>query len=158
MVRHEFLYAVHDVKYHTLSPDEELRKMLVRLSGIPKYVFTASSRHHAERCLDALGIRDLFEDVIDTKSVGLHTKYSREAFEIAMQIAGVPEDEAESCLFLDDSVKNIQAAQKVGWRCILVGRIGRDCGTTISAEGHAEHEIDTIHDFQNVFPELFDDN
>lgn len=154
----DFLHAVHDVKYHSLSRDEELRKMLIRLKGIPKYIFTASARHHAERCLDALGIRNLFEDIIDTKSVGLHTKYSREAFEMAMQIAGVPIEEAERCLFLDDSVKNIKAAQEIGWRCVLVGRIGRDCGTTINAEGHAEHEIDKIHDFPKVFPELFQDS
>jgi len=36
----------------------------------------------------------------------------------------------------------------------LVGRVGRDCGTTISSE-HAELEIDRIHDFPNVLPELF---
>jgi pyrimidine 5'-nucleotidase len=154
----DFLHAVHDVKYHSLSRDEELRKMLIRLKDIPKYIFTASARHHAERCLDVLGIRDLFEDIIDTKSVGLHTKYSREAFEIAMRIAGVPMEEAERCLFLDDSVKNIKAAQQIGWRCVLVGRVGRDCGTTINAEGHAEHEIDKIHDFPKVFPELFQDS
>jgi len=105
----KFLLAVHNVQYHSLSRDEELRQMLMRLDPqVPKYIFTASARHHAERCLDKLGIRDMFCDIIDTKACGfVNTKYSPEAFEIAMRIAGV--DDAESCLFLDDSVKNIQA-------------------------------------------------
>ena len=66
-----------------------------------------------------------------------------------MRIAGI--DEPEACVFLDDSVKNIEAARRFGWRSVLVGRIGRDCGTQISSE-HSEHEIDRIHEFPTVFP------
>lgn len=129
--------------------------MLKRIDPtVPKYVFTASVRHHAERCLKALGIRDLFEEVIiDVKVCGLATKHSREAFEKAMEIAGVSEPEA--CYFLDDSVRNIVAAREVGWRSVLVGRKGRDCGEVIESED-AEHEIDRIHDLPNIYPELFE--
>lgn len=69
-----------------------------------------------------------------------------------MEVAGV--NEPESCLFLDDSVKNIHAARKVGWRSVLVGRIGRDCGKQVSSD-HAEHEVDRIHDIPSVLPEIF---
>jgi putative hydrolase of the HAD superfamily/pyrimidine and pyridine-specific 5'-nucleotidase len=120
--------------------------------SIPKYIFTASVRHHAERCLKALGIDDLFVDIIDVKSCNLETKHSPSSFEAAMRIASVTNPEA--CVFLDDSVRNICAARQVGWRSILVGRVSRDTGQPITATD-AEAEIDTIHDFPEVLPELY---
>lgn len=150
----EYLKDVHDVPVHDhISKDEKLREMILSIDPtIPKYIFTASVRHHAMRCLKALGIDDLFVDIIDVKTCNLATKHSAEAFEAAMTHAGV--SEPECCLFLDDSTKNIEAARKVGWRSVLVGRVGRDCGKPISTE-HAEHEIDRIHDMPKILPELF---
>lgn len=150
----EYLKDVHDLAIHEhLTIDNELRDMILRINpSIPKYIFTASVRHHAERCLRALGIEDLFVDIIDVKSCNLATKHSTESFEAAMEIANVKNP--ESCIFLDDSIKNIEAARSVGWRSYLVGRVGRDCGKRISTE-HAEGEIDKIHDMPSVLPELF---
>ena len=150
----EYLKDVHDLPINDLlEPDEELQEMLEKMDpSIPKYVFTASVRHHAERCLQALGVQNYFEDIIDVRSVGLVTKHSDEAFRAAMKIAGVKDPFA--CVFLDDSVKNIEAARRIGWRSILVGRVGRDCGKPISSE-HSEHDIDRIHQFRLVYPELF---
>lgn len=50
----EYLWDVHDVPVHKhLSKDETLRDMILSIDpSIPKYIFTASVRHHAERCLD----------------------------------------------------------------------------------------------------------
>lgn len=151
-----YLRDVHQVPVSEhLSVDTELREMILRINpSIPKYIFTASVRHHAERCLEALGIRDLFVDIIDVKSCNLATKHSREAFQAAMAIANVPPSDAESVLFLDDSIKNIQVARSMGIRSFLVGKVGRDSGQAITTE-HAEQELDRIHDFPNVVPELF---
>ena len=150
-----FLSNVHDINIHEhLNQDHRLRELLLQMDpSIPKYIFTASVRHHAERCLKALGIDDLFVDIIDVKACDLETKYSPKSFEAAMRIAGV--DDPEACVFLDDSVKNICAARQVGWRSILVGRVGRDCGQPITADD-AEAEIDVIHDFPKVLPELYE--
>ena len=60
----------------------------------------------------------------------------------------------EACLFFDDNVTNIKAARGIGWRSVLVGRVGRDCGRPVSSE-HAELEVDRIHDLPAVLPELF---
>jgi pyrimidine 5'-nucleotidase len=151
-----FLEQVHDLPIHQLlKPDLELRELLLQMDpSIPKYVFTASVSHHAKRCLQALGIHDIFEAVIiDVKQCNLHTKHSRHSFDAAMKIAGV--DDPEACVFLDDSVTNIRAARDMGWRSVLVGRVGRECGKPISSD-HAELEIDRIHDMALVLPELFD--
>jgi pyrimidine 5'-nucleotidase len=149
-----YLRYVHDIPVHDLlSRDEELRAMLLAMDpSIPKYIFTASVSHHAIRCIKSLGIEDLFVDVIDCKKCNFETKHSKHSFDTAMRIAGV--EDPESCLFLDDSLTNIRAARNVGWRSVLVGRIGRDHGKPIESE-HAELEIDRIHEFRSVLPELF---
>lgn len=120
--------------------------------SIPRYIFTASVRHHAERCLKALGIEDLFQNIIDVKACSLATKHSTDSFEAAMNIANVTDP--ESCVLIDDSLSNINAAKEIGWRSVLVGRIGRDCGKAISSE-YAEFEIGRIHDLSKVYPEWF---
>lgn len=78
----------------------------------PMYVFTASVESHAQRCLEALGIHDLFLGIVDCKKSGLETKHSRAAFSAALTFAGIPADEGHRCLFLDDSPKNIIVAKR----------------------------------------------
>jgi putative hydrolase of the HAD superfamily/pyrimidine and pyridine-specific 5'-nucleotidase len=153
----EFLRYVHDIPIsELLYRDDKLRSILLDMDpSIPKYIFTASVSHHAKRCIQTLGIEDLFVDVIDCKRCDLETKHSRHSFECAMRVAGVTDP--ERCLFLDDSVTNIRAARAVGWRSVLVGRIGRDHGQPIESE-HAELEIDRIHDVVEFLPELFQVN
>jgi pyrimidine 5'-nucleotidase len=154
----QFLHDVHDIPVHDLlQPDRELREMLLRIDPtIPKYIFTASVRDHASRCIQALGIADLFVDIIDCKACNLESKHSHHSFHAAMQIAGLDTStDAEYCLFFDDNIKNIEAARQIGWRSVLVGKIGRDCGQPITTE-HAEHEIDRIHHVPQILPELFD--
>lgn len=150
----EYLADVHDIPISEhLSIDNELRNMLLKIDpSIPKYIFTASVRDHAERCLRALGIEDLFVDIIDVKSCNLATKHSTEAFEAALQIAGV--QDPDTCIFLDDSKKNLAIASSMGIRSFLVGRIGRDCGTPIDSE-HAEKVLERIHHLPNSIPEIF---
>ena len=72
-----------------MSRDNHLRQVLLRIDpSIPKYIFTASVSDHAKRCLQALGIDDLFVDLIDCKRCKLETKHSRFSFETAMKVAG----------------------------------------------------------------------
>ena len=150
----EYLRYVHDIPIHDLiGKDKALREMILSLDpSIPRYIFTASVRDHALRCITALGIEDLFVDIIDCKRCGLETKHSHHSFKVAMGVAGVSNPEA--CLFVDDSTKNIHAAREIGWRSILVGKIGRDHGNVVSSE-HAEFEVDRIHDLPSAFPEIF---
>jgi len=151
----QYLRDVHDIPIHDLiAKDDRLRSVLLAMDPtIPKYIFTASVRHHAERCLKALGIEDLFVDIIDVKSCNWESKHSPSSFRAAMKIAGV--EDPESCIFFDDSLKNLEAARQIGWRAVLVGRVGRDSGDTVSSP-NAEHEIDQIHELQFIFPELFE--
>mmetsp|Transcript_18879 Transcript_18879/g.21631 ORF Transcript_18879/g.21631 Transcript_18879/m.21631 type:complete len:478 (-) Transcript_18879:137-1570(-) len=156
----QYLREVHDLPIHTLlKPDPKLRLILERLDpSIPKFIFTASVRHHAERCLKALGIDNFFssENIIDVKSCNLETKHCCGSFQIAMEIANVTAYPPESCLFFDDSTKNIQMGRKMGWRSVLVGKVGRDCKKNVSCDD-TELEMNSIHDLEKCFPELFID-
>jgi pyrimidine 5'-nucleotidase len=150
-----YLRDVHDIPvFDLIKPDQKLRDILLHMDpNIPKFIFTASVSHHAIRCLRALGIEDIFQDiVIDVKRCDLETKHSRHSFQAAMKIAQV--DDPEACVFLDDSLTNIRAAREIGWRSVLVGKVGRDCGKPMSSE-NAELEVDRIHDIVHVLPELF---
>ena len=169
-----YLEYVHDIPIHTLiKPDLNLRRILQQLDpNIPKYIFTASVSYHAHRCLKALGIDDLFHPtIIDVKTCNLETKHSPSSFQIAMDVAATAAASShnntnmnggssnsilhpEECVFLDDSIKNIHAARQIGWRSVLVGRVGRDCGKPVSSD-HAELEIDRIHEIETVLPECF---
>ena len=151
-----YLEKVHDIPIHELlKPDAKLRQMILRIDpSIRKFVFTASVSHHAQRCLEALGIDDLIEGIIDVKDCQFETKHSVSSFHIAMNKAGIDNLHPEACVFVDDSVTNIKAAREVGWRSVLVGRLGRDNGKAVSTE-HAEHEVDRIHQLEEVMPELF---
>lgn len=152
-----FLETVHDIgieKGDLIQPDPRLQQILAKLDpSIPRYIFTASVAAHARRCLQALGIEEYFPAIIiDCKQCDLETKHSLHSFHKAMEIAGVQDPQA--CLFLDDSITNIEAARRVGWRAILVGTVARDTGSTHSSED-AELELESIHDIETVLPEIF---
>ena len=55
----EYLLWAHDVPLEKhIGRDEKLRDVLlkVKAEGFPMYIFTASARHHAEKCLELLVI------------------------------------------------------------------------------------------------------
>ena len=156
-VLEEYLEYSHDVPLHEhIAPDPALRAMLQSLDPtVPKWVFTASTRPHATRCLELLGVLDMFEGIIDVRAVDWVTKHDTEAYRRAMAVAGLPASQRpETCLFLDDSTSNMKAAKAVGWQTVLVGRHARDSGEFIECE-HADHAVDTVHELEKIMPHLF---
>ena len=150
----EYLEYSHDIPLHEhIGPDPELRAMLQSLDpSIPRWVFTASIEPHARRCLELLGVSDLFEGVIDVRAVDWVTKHDADAYHAAMKIANVTDP--NRCLFLDDSTSNMRAAKKVGWRTVLVGEYGRDCGSKIEC-ADADVTVGRVHELRDIAPGLF---
>lgn len=116
-----------------LKPDPELRAML---TSLPQYkagrvfIFTNADDKHADACLAAMNIRDLFPraHVITFETLqaqaaqrGLNKvlcKPQPEAFRIVCEMIGaVP----ERTLFLDDSPRNVKGAAEAGIAAVLVG-------------------------------------
>jgi pyrimidine 5'-nucleotidase len=149
----EYLKAVHAIDLSDIKPDPALRDCLARLSK-PSWIFTASAREHAERCLERIGLAGLdWRGIIDTRTCGLETKHSEVSFRTAMRTAGVTDPAA--CLFCDDSAKNITAAAAVGWRTVLVGKVDPVSGAEVKCEA-AEFHIESLHELPKVLPDIFD--
>ena len=148
----DFLVRVHEIDYSDIGPDPPLREVVAAVAPAHRFVFTASTREHALRCLAKVGIDDLFEGIVDTRVCSLETKHSEAAFRAAMAHAGVSDPRA--CLLIDDSVKNIKAAKAVGWRTVLVGLHDRDTGARIEC-AEADQHIASLRELKQVVPECF---
>lgn len=119
--KEEYLQYVHNVPIKDLlQPDEALRAVLKRLP-LRKIIFTNADAPHAQRVLDAIGIADCFEQIIDIHTLYPYCKPMPDAYAIAMQISG--EKEPGNIAFLDDSVSNLAAAKQLG---IFAVRVGND--------------------------------
>ena len=147
----EYLHAVHDVPLEEINRDPELRKMFLQLQ-VRRWVFTASSREHAMRCMKRVGVDDLFEGVIDCREVNLVTKHDPESFKIAMKRACTPDP--SRCMLVDDSVQNIRAAKSMGMRTCLVGLYERESNAKIVCP-EADYSINRLIELKDALPGLF---
>lgn len=119
----EYLAYVHDVPVADyLRPDPALRAML---TGIPlrRVVFTNSSAEHSARVLNALGIADLFERVVDIRALNFVHKPRREAYEQLLALLGTT---GPACILIDDRAVNLQPAKALGMTTVLVNSSSQD--------------------------------
>ncbi|XP_059647077.1 uncharacterized protein C24B11.05-like [Cornus florida] len=72
-------------------------------------------------------------------------KPSEDAIEQALKMANINPHKA---LFFDDSVRNIQAGKRVGLHTVLVGTSQRTKG--------ADYALESIHNFREALPELWE--
>jgi len=115
---HDFLAFVHDLPIPSfLSPNPILAGVLHSLPH-PKYIFTNSDIHHANRVMVTLGIQDCFLGVIDIFVISPYCKPMPESFAIALSKAGKPDP--SSCLFVDDTIANLDSAKRVGLHTLHV--------------------------------------
>jgi pyrimidine 5'-nucleotidase len=115
----EYLDFVHDIPIQEfIKPDPELKEILTSYPH-RKLIFTNADRNHARRVLDALGIQDIFEMVIDIQDIDPHCKPMKEAFQRALDLAG--ESNPHSCVMLDDSQSNLATAKALGFTTVRVG-------------------------------------
>jgi len=146
----EYLHAVHDVPLDDIAPDPALRAMLERIL-VRRFVFTASSREHAGRCIARVGVEGVFEGVIDCRDCDLATKHDPESFKRAMAKAGVAD--ATRCMLIDDSVANIRTAKALGMKTVLVGLYERNTGARVQCP-EADWHIARLLDFSDALPQL----
>jgi len=131
-----YFQVVHDIdlsKY--LKPDPELRQILNSFP-VKKFILTNADAGHAKRVLEALGIKDCFNGVIDIHDLEPSCKPNKEAFEIAMRIAQV--NNPKTCVFVDDLVQNVKSAAEFGMYSILFGEKNADISECIRMESWLE--------------------
>ena len=144
-----------------LQPDAGLRAMLASLPQQGRlWVFTNADETHAESCLAALGVRDLFAGVVAFEHMqefaksrphllprpgAVLCKPSPLAFHAALQMVGGAS--AETTVFLDDSARNIAGAAAAGIRACLVGSPTL-CEGAIAA-------VEDVRELPKAMPELW---
>ncbi len=113
-----YLSYVHSLPLQeVLAPDPALPRLLAALPQ-PKFIFTNSDAAHARRVLNALGVTDHFQAIIDIYAVAPHCKPQPEAFQKALERVN---ERPENCLLIDDSPDNLEAAQCLGIRTVSIG-------------------------------------
>ena len=100
-----------------LSEDKNLRPFLESIE-IPKIIHTNSPKEHAERVLDKLKIRDLFDHICDIRECDFFGKPYPSAFEKALSSCG---GTISNTIFIDDMQKYTDGWKAIGGTGILVG-------------------------------------
>lgn len=118
-----FLAEVHDIKpEELLNNDPELDKALARLPG-RKVIHTNGTREHAERVLNALGIRHHIDGIYDIRFNNYTPKPSKST------LASIIEQEGASpqrTLVVDDMPENLRVAKELGCKTVWISRNPHD--------------------------------
>ncbi len=113
-----YLDYVHDLDLAAyLVKDQEIINV-VRSIPQRKVIFSNADHGHVIRVLDFLGLKDLFDCIIDVHVLMPNVKPQPEAFNKALTLAGL--NTWDGCAFVDDYLPNILAAENLGIYSILV--------------------------------------
>jgi putative hydrolase of the HAD superfamily len=115
---HDYLDYVHDIPVEKiLKPDPELCDVLASYPQ-RKVIFTNANKNHTRRVIQQVGVADLFSGIVDILDISPYCKPQPEAFQIALHLFGglAPGD----CLFIDDSIRNIQTAADLGMSVVYI--------------------------------------
>lgn len=117
-----FMATVYwELGLNSLTPNDiDLRNLLQLLPG-RKVIFTNGSRYHAERVLDYMGIRDLFDDIVDVSVADYRPKPMREPFDAFFAQTGI---DPATAAFFEDSVRNLDVGKSYGMTTLLVDEYG----------------------------------
>jgi putative hydrolase of the HAD superfamily len=94
----------------------ELRHVLRRLPG-RKIVFSNAPGRYIEAVLQALGVRDLFDDVFSIESTRFQPKPQAQGFQRLMHAQGLV---AARCVMVEDSLDNLRTARRLGMKTVWV--------------------------------------
>lgn len=137
----DFLRFVHDVPVEEyLQPDAGLAGMLAGLEQA-KHIFTNADAHHARRVLSALGVERHFQHLFDIRSLDYVNKPRPGAYRRVLQALGAS---PQSCLLVDDAVRNLLPAARLGMVTVLVQgarRPGADGGELFLDEPGGEEGV-----------------
>lgn len=140
-----YLKYVHDISMMDyLEPDPELQKLLTSLPQ-ELWIFTNADHRHAKNVLNTLGIADCFSGIVDLIAMDFQVKPRPDSYQTALKMAG--ESDPAHCVLFDDLIQNLLPAKKMGFTTSLVGEIGKTDGV--------DYYLDSIHDIQNMMPQLW---
>ena len=136
--------AVNDLAALSLAPNAPLRKALERLPG-QRMVFTNNCGRYAANVLEALGVGDLFETIVDVKALGYVPKPQEAAYDTLVALGRF--ESAHAALF-DDSVRNLVPARARGMTTVWFNNGGGQSHWRVDSQAlHIDHETDDLPAF-----------
>ena len=113
----EYMHYVHDLSLEEyIRPDSALAAVLDALPQ-RKVVFTNATVEHARAVLDVVGVSDHFEGIYDAFFLRNEGKPAPGGYRRLLDALGV---EGKSCLFAEDSARNLRPAKTLGMVTVLV--------------------------------------
>lgn len=142
----EFLAYVHNLPLNEyLKPDPRVREMLLGIHK-EKWIFTNADADHARRVLTYLKLADCFDGIVDIRAMQFACKPEITAYQKALELAGNPLPQA--CVMLDDSLANLEAANKIGITAVWITKNG-------THNSFVKHSISSVLQLPTVLPELW---
>lgn len=123
-ITHDFTYSLKKQLFHhthyaiNCKLFDEVRNLLENLHGTYKLGVISNAFPSMEWVFDLLDIRKYFDSIIISAFVGEY-KPNKNIYEIALNSLNA---KAEECIFIDDKVKNVEAAKELGFRGIHLDR------------------------------------
>lgn len=146
--RHHQIDADHYLEFVHDIPVDQLLHYNVRLDqalssmDVPKVIFTNASLQHAERVLEALGIRRHFSRIIEVRDVGWEGKPAPEAYVRLVELLGTA---PARIMLVEDNLRNLRPAAQLGMITVLVDGEG---------QGEVDFVIDEVWQIGEVYAAL----
>jgi putative hydrolase of the HAD superfamily len=114
---HGFLTFVHDISVEEYVASNPALAAMLKALPLRRVVYTNGTVEYAWRVLRVLDVADCFERVIGIDSVGLRSKFYRQAYERALALLGA---RGHECIMVEDSIRNLCPAKSLGLTTVLV--------------------------------------
>jgi len=106
-----FLHDVHDIQAHELLQENPHLDAVLSALPMRKVIHTNGIKEHAERILEALGVRHHFSDIYDIRFHHYLPKPCQESLQLLFEKEGVT---AEQAWVVDDMEDNLAVADMLG--------------------------------------------
>jgi len=138
-----YLEYVHRVPVGDyLRPNRRLQALLAAIP-VPKVIFTNGSRRHSMAVMEALGVRDAFDEIFDIVSCGYIPKPDLRSYRMVLERLGIAGREA---LMAEDLKQNLPPAKSLGMTTVLVGGSG--------GSRSADYSVDSIEEIVGSLSEI----
>lgn len=140
----KFIEMSYDLDLSGIKPCDKLKALITSLPG-KKAVFTNSPRFHADRVLGYMGMDGVFDHIFDVTYFNFRGKPNQVVYDQIVQDLGVDPGE---CVLVEDSVKNLIPAHKMGMKTVLVNQ--EQCPDKSYISHHFVHFNDFIFSLFDV--------
>lgn len=124
LIRHHGTDPRHFLHHTHLFP--ELQNMVIRAAGLraallmlrgSRIIFTNAPLAYAERVLQLLKVRDLFQAVFSIESTRFQPKPAAQGF---MRLLHAMKIQARRCMMVEDSLPALRTARKLGMKTVYI--------------------------------------